>query len=101
LEFHKYKITVNNKTYEVEIRNINARPVIAFVDEQVEVMPEKVRLRLGRKRVRPKQGGEKYGQILPQPLVLSQSGKWELFNCAIEDGDRSFCEGWRKVEAGK
>lgn len=37
----KYKITVNNKTYEVEIENINARPVIAFVDgERFEVMPE-------------------------------------------------------------
>ncbi len=37
----KYKITVNNKTYEVEIENINVRPVIAFVDgERFEVMPE-------------------------------------------------------------
>ena len=37
----KYKITVNNKTYEVEIENINMRPVVAFVDgERFEVMPE-------------------------------------------------------------
>ena len=37
----KYKITIKNQTYEVEIENINARPVIAFVDgERVEVMPE-------------------------------------------------------------
>ena len=37
----KYKITVNNKVYEVQIENINARPVIAFVDgERFEVMPE-------------------------------------------------------------
>lgn len=37
----KYKITVNNKTYEVEIENINARPVIALVDgDRFEVMPE-------------------------------------------------------------
>ena len=37
----KYKITTNNKTYEVEIENINARPVIAFVDgDRFEVMPE-------------------------------------------------------------
>lgn len=37
----KYKITVNNKTYEVEIENINARPVIARVDgERFEIMPE-------------------------------------------------------------
>ncbi len=38
----KYKITVNNQTYEVEIENINARPVIAHVDgDRFEVMPEK------------------------------------------------------------
>jgi biotin carboxyl carrier protein len=37
----KYKITVNNKTYEVKIEDINTRPVIAFVDgERFEVMPE-------------------------------------------------------------
>jgi len=36
----KYKITVNEKTYEVEIENINTRPVIAHVDgERFEVMP--------------------------------------------------------------
>jgi glutaconyl-CoA/methylmalonyl-CoA decarboxylase subunit gamma len=40
-EIMKYKITVNNKTHEVEIENINARPVIAFVDgDRFEVMPE-------------------------------------------------------------
>jgi glutaconyl-CoA/methylmalonyl-CoA decarboxylase subunit gamma len=37
----KYKITVNSKVYEVEIENINTRPVIAFVDgDRFEVMPE-------------------------------------------------------------
>jgi biotin carboxyl carrier protein len=37
----KYKITVNEKMYEVEIENINARPVIALVDgERFEVMPQ-------------------------------------------------------------
>lgn len=37
----KYKITVNNKAYEVEIKDINTRPIIAIVDgEQFEVMPE-------------------------------------------------------------
>src|SRR5690242_15399772 len=36
----KYKITINEKTYEVEVENINARPVIAYVDGQrFEVMP--------------------------------------------------------------
>ena len=37
----KYKITVNNKAYEVEIEDINKRPVVAFVDgDRFEVMPE-------------------------------------------------------------
>ena len=37
----KYKLNVNNQTYEVEIENINARPVIVTVDEQrFEIMPE-------------------------------------------------------------
>jgi len=37
----KYKITVNNQTYEVEIENINVRPIIATVDgERFEVTPE-------------------------------------------------------------
>jgi biotin carboxyl carrier protein len=37
----KYKLNVNNQTYEVEIENINARPVVVTVDGQrFEVMPE-------------------------------------------------------------
>ncbi len=37
----KYKITVNNQVYEVDIENINTRPVIAHVDgERFEIMPE-------------------------------------------------------------
>ena len=37
----KYKLTFNNQTYEVEIENINARPVVVTVDGQrFEVMPE-------------------------------------------------------------
>ena len=58
----KYKITVNSKVYEVEIENINARPVIAFVDgDRFEVMPEtsdqaEVRKEVGWDK---KQSGEK------------------------------------------
>lgn len=38
----KYKLTVNNQTYEVEIENINARPVVVYVDGQrFEVMPDR------------------------------------------------------------
>lgn len=38
----KQKLTVNNQAYEVEIEDINARPVIVHVDGvRFEVMPEK------------------------------------------------------------
>jgi glutaconyl-CoA/methylmalonyl-CoA decarboxylase subunit gamma len=38
----KYKITVNNQTYEVEIEDINVRPIVAVVDgERFEVSPER------------------------------------------------------------
>jgi glutaconyl-CoA/methylmalonyl-CoA decarboxylase subunit gamma len=38
----KQKLTVNNQTYEVDIEDINARPVIVHVDGvRFEVMPEK------------------------------------------------------------
>ena len=37
----KYKLTVNNQTYEVEIENINARPIVVSVDGQrFEIQPE-------------------------------------------------------------
>lgn len=51
----KYKITVNNKTYEVKIEDINTRPVVAFVDgDRFEVIPEnadqaEIRKEAGRK----------------------------------------------------
>lgn len=36
----KYKLTVNNQTYEVEIEDINARPIVVHVDgRRFEVMP--------------------------------------------------------------
>jgi biotin carboxyl carrier protein len=37
----KYNVKIGEKTYSVEIEDINARPVVARVDgERVEVMPE-------------------------------------------------------------
>lgn len=38
----KYKLTVKEHTYEVDIEKINARPVVAWVDGQrFEIMPER------------------------------------------------------------
>ncbi|MCB0104120.1 MAG: biotin/lipoyl-binding protein [Anaerolineales bacterium] len=37
----KYKLNINNQTYQVEIEDINARPVVVYVDGQrFEVTPE-------------------------------------------------------------
>ncbi len=37
----KYQVTINNKTYEVEIEDVNARPIVARVEGQrFEVIPE-------------------------------------------------------------
>jgi biotin carboxyl carrier protein len=37
----KYKITVKDQIYEVEIENVNTRPIVAIVDgERFEVTPE-------------------------------------------------------------
>lgn len=37
----KYKLNVNDQTYEVEIENLNARPIVVRVDGQrFKVMPE-------------------------------------------------------------
>ena len=55
----KRKLTVNNQTYEVEIEDINARPIIAHVDgTRFEIQPEaleqpKVQKEAGNKELRP------------------------------------------------
>jgi biotin carboxyl carrier protein len=53
----KYTVKIAGKTYEVEIEDIHARPVIARVDgEQFEVMPES--------GIKP-DGGEEAGETSP------------------------------------
>ena len=59
-----YKISVNNKVYEVEIEDINARPVIARVDgERFEVLPGEA----GQAKVREEAGGIKR-QVEAEPI---------------------------------
>ena len=78
----KYKITVNEKIYEVEVENINARPVIAYVDgERFEIMPENAdlahtrqdaKVKTEKKTLNPSpvkvSGPEVNGKILTAPL---------------------------------
>jgi len=70
----KYKITVNNQTYEVEIENINARPVVAFVDgNRFEAMPEHSdQPEVTHRGLRQKEAGKKSFN-LNQPAVVSPS----------------------------
>ncbi len=53
----KYSVTVAGKTYQVEIENLNARPILAKVDGEVfEVLPEESR---PEEACRPQGSGEK------------------------------------------
>ena len=71
----KYKITVNSKVYEVEIENINARPVVAFVDgDRFEVMPETSNQPEARKEAgEAKNKAEKKSFNPNQPSVIAHS----------------------------
>ena len=60
----KYKLNVNNQTYEVEIENINARPIVVTVDGQrFEVMPENGN--------QPQVGSEAGTKVESKPLMQS------------------------------
>ena len=63
----KYNVKVGEKTYTVEIEDINARPVIARVDgERVEVMPEN-----GSQTQAGKEAGAKKPVVDSKPFNLS------------------------------
>ena len=104
----KYKITVSNTTYEVEIENINARPVIAFVDgDRFEVMPEHSDPAEAAKEAGEiKNKAEKKSFNPNQPAVISQSP-----NLALNGNAQTaplpgtvievFVKAGEKVEAGQ
>lgn len=63
----KYNVKIGEKTYTVEIEDINARPVIAHVDgERFEVMPENGQQAKGRNET-----GEKRPEAESKPASLS------------------------------
>ena len=50
----KYTVTVANKTYEVEVEDVHARPIIAHVDgERFEIHPDSLDEVKGAKRAQP------------------------------------------------
>jgi biotin carboxyl carrier protein len=101
----KYKITVSDKTYEVEIEDINKRPVIAFVDgDRFEVMPEHAD-QIETKNVAARTTGSKAFNPNPAPAAatspnLALSGNTQtapLPGTVIE----VFVKAGEKVEAGQ
>ena len=102
----KYKITVSNQTYEVEIENINARPVIAVVDgDRFEVMPENAESSRNKKRSEQYHRETKSFDPHPAPVAASSpnpalSGNTQtapLPGTVIE----VFVKAGEKVEAGQ
>jgi biotin carboxyl carrier protein len=97
----KYKITVKDQIHEVEIENINARPIIAIVDgERFEVTPESgeskaIKPKAEKKSFNPNQpsaatsspNAAAGGNILTSPLPGT------IVNVFVKAGD--------KVEAGQ
>ncbi|MBM4427400.1 MAG: biotin/lipoyl-binding protein [Chloroflexi bacterium] len=65
----KQTLTVNNQAYEVDIEDINARPVIVHVDGvRFEVMPEKQNQASPKKEASAKTGSVPYK---PNPTVVA------------------------------
>jgi biotin carboxyl carrier protein len=74
----KYNVKIGEKTYNVEIEDINARPVVARVDgEQIEVMPESIlasagsqqgKTRADQRRSVQKEAGEKMSLAESKPF---------------------------------
>ena len=70
----KYKITVNAKAYEVEIEDLNVRPVIARVDGiRFEVMPENGDPIGGKKEADEIQNREEKKFAVTNPPVVAPS----------------------------
>ena len=101
----KYKITVNNKTYEVEIEDINTRPVVAFVGgDRFEVMPEHADQAETRKEAVKKTESKTFN---PNPAPAAASSP----NLALSGNDQTaplpgtvievFVKPGEKVEAGQ
>lgn len=62
----KYRMTVNDQTYEVEIIDLHASPVLVTVDgERFEVLPEMVELEIARPAPKP---------VNPQPHATPSNG---------------------------
>src|SRR6186997_1111324 len=93
----KYKVRISDRSYEVEIEDIHARPIIAHVDGQkFEVQPESA----GKLLVQEEATESKSVVAVPQPAVQTGSGNEmtaPLPGTVIE----IFVKAGDEIEAGK
>ncbi|MBI3169192.1 MAG: biotin/lipoyl-binding protein [Chloroflexi bacterium] len=98
----KYKLTVNNQTYEVEIENINARPVVVTVDGQrFEVMPERRKQAEVMKEAGMKMESKPFMQSPVQAATPSANGHHTLTAPLPGTVIELFVKPGEKVEAGQ
>ncbi len=93
----KYKVSISDKSYEVEIEDIHARPIIAWVDGQkFEVHPEN-----GSKPEAQKETAESKAVVVPiQPAV--QAGSENELTAPLPGTIISvFVKAGDEIEAGK
>jgi biotin carboxyl carrier protein len=98
----KYKLNVNNQSYEVEIENINARPVVVTVDGQrFEVMPENEK----QLEVEPEAGasaGSKPFMQMPVPAANPSTGGSQTLTAPLPGTViELFVKPGEKVEVGQ
>jgi glutaconyl-CoA/methylmalonyl-CoA decarboxylase subunit gamma len=93
----KYKVSISDKSYEVEIEDIHARPIVAYVDGQkFEVHPDNEGNPEGQKEA----AGSKPVILSTQPAAQTGSGKeltaplpGTIISIFVKPGD--------EIEAGK
>lgn len=95
----KYKLNINNQTFEVEIEDINKRPIIAKVDGlRFEVMPENGR----QAEVKPEADVNLEPKpSLPIPGTLPPAGNHILFAPLPGTVLELFVKPGEQVEAGQ
>lgn len=95
----KYKLNINNQTFEVEIEDINKRPIIAKVDGlRFEVMPENGR----QAEVKPEAGVNLEPKpSLPIPGTLPPADNHILFAPLPGTVLELFVKPGEQVEAGQ
>jgi biotin carboxyl carrier protein len=93
----KYKVSISDKSYEVEIEDIHARPIIAYVDGQkFEVHPEN-----GSKQEVHKEAAESKPVVVPAQSSVQAGSENELTAPLPGTIISVFVKAGDEIEAGK